>query len=83
MAYSARDPASLTTIEDLKLFLAEELARIEESLQEVEHVQLVEMHVEPEKPRDGVIVLADGTNWDPGSGAGFYGWQNGSWKFLG
>lgn len=29
-------------------------------------------HVEPLKPRDGMVVYADGTNWNPGSGEGFY-----------
>lgn len=38
---------------------------------------------EPVKPYDGLIVIADGTNWNPGSGAGYYGYYNGTWKFLG
>ncbi len=49
----------------------------------VDAIELPELHVEPSKPRAGVIVLADGTNWDPGSGRGFYGYSNGAWRFLG
>ena len=39
--------------------------------------------VAPVKPYDGLIAIADGTNWNPGSGAGYYGYYNGFWKFLG
>lgn len=49
----------------------------------IENILLSELNAEPEKPRTGMIVLADGTNWDPGSGAGFYGWHSGSWNKLG
>ena len=37
----------------------------------------------PAKPRDGRVVLADGTSWNPGSGAGYYGYRAGAWRFLG
>lgn len=37
----------------------------------------------PKKYSDGTIVLADGTNWNPGSGAGYYGYRAGAWRFLG
>jgi hypothetical protein len=37
----------------------------------------------PKKYGDGVVVLADGVNWNPGSGAGFYGYRAGAWRFLG
>ena len=37
----------------------------------------------PEKPQDGMIVKADGTHWNPGSGAGFYGYSGSAWVLLG
>ena len=37
----------------------------------------------PGKPQDGMIVKADGTHWDPGSGAGFYGYSGSAWVLLG
>lgn len=37
---------------------------------------------EPEKPRDGALVFADGVAWNPGSGRGFYGRENGLWIKL-
>lgn len=46
-------------------------------------VQSDVLNVEPSKPRDGMIVAADGTNWNPGGGAGFYGRTAGAWVKLG
>ena len=34
------------------------------------------------KPRDGDIRYADGTNWNPGSGAGIYAYVGGAWTKL-
>lgn len=36
----------------------------------------------PAKPQNGMIVYADGTLWNPGSGLGFYGYENGVWVKL-
>lgn len=44
---------------------------------------LPEFHVEPTKLRDGLTVLADGTNWNPGSGQGVYTYYAGAWHKLG
>jgi hypothetical protein len=38
-----------------------------------------ELHVEPEKPIEGLYVKADGTNWNPGNGAGPYMRVSGAW----
>lgn len=46
-------------------------------------VKLDLLSVAPARPRDGMVAMADGTNWNPGSGAGFYGYRAGSWRFLG
>lgn len=37
----------------------------------------------PKKLSDGMVVLADGTTWNPGSGAGVYCFRSGVWNFLG
>jgi hypothetical protein len=44
--------------------------------------ELEEYNVEPDKYYDGMVVIADGTNWDPGSGAGMYYYQDSSWRFV-
>jgi hypothetical protein len=36
----------------------------------------------PAKPREGLVVYANGTNWNPGSGAGPYVYISGTWTPL-
>ena len=67
----------------LRRYLIDELQRIAGALLEVDGVLLTERHVAPSKPRSGMLVLADGSDWNPGSGAGFYGYRGGAWRFLG
>lgn len=49
----------------------------------VDFVQLNVLHASPKKPRDGMVVCADGTNWQPlGAGGGFFGRFGGAWVKL-
>jgi hypothetical protein len=41
------------------------------------------LNVEPDKPREGDMVGADGTNWNPGGGKGVYAYYNSVWNKLG
>ena len=62
----------------------QELEQVARAMSEPNDMLLLEMrYVAPPKPRDGMLVLADGVNFNPGSGAGFYGYRAGSWRFLG
>jgi hypothetical protein len=45
--------------------------------------QLNVLNVAPKKPRAGMVVEADGTNWNPGSGAGCYIYRASAWVKLG
>lgn len=65
------------------------------ALQELEKVSIVVnnlaegrcalLHKPPAKPRNGMVRMADGTNWNPGSGRGYYGYDEdtAAWRFLG
>lgn len=62
----------------------QELEQVSRAMSEPNDMLLLEMrYVAPTKPRDGMLVLADGVNFNPGSGAGFYGFRAGAWRFLG
>jgi len=37
----------------------------------------------PDKPRRGLVVYADGTDWNPGSGEGLYRYNGSTWVFIG
>lgn len=70
--------------EELRSYILREFYRIGDEMHgETEALFLVELHVEPSKPRDGQVIFADGTDWDPGSGAGVYVYRAGAWRFLG
>lgn len=83
MRYEPESPPPTTENPVLAAYLAQELRGIAAAFLGVEEVLLPVFNVEPDKPRDGMIVLADGTNFNPGSGAGFYGRSAGAWVFLG
>ncbi len=68
---------------EVAAYLHEEFQKIAVAFLRIENIHLVELNEEPSKPRTGMIVLADGTNWNPGSGAGFYGYHSGAWNILG
>jgi hypothetical protein len=44
---------------------------------------LEQLNAAPAKPQNGMIVWADGTNWDPGSGEGMYAYHGSTWNLLG
>lgn len=68
----------------LKAWLATQLRLIAAELSHgrPETVTLAVLGVEPARRPDGMVVYADGSEWNPGSGEGFYGRQNGAWVKL-
>jgi hypothetical protein len=63
-------------IEELRRFLGEELRLISIAISNLADGHLDKIHVEPNKPRDGDLRYADGTNWNPGGGKNWY-WYDG------
>lgn len=58
---------------DVPDFLRAELASIEQAANRADpQSELIYLHAEPARVRAGMLVLADGTNWNPGSGEGVY-----------
>ena len=72
-----------TGSEDFQKWVQQELQKVEASFSSLDFVILKETNVAPTKPKAGMIRFADGTNWDPGSGIGFYGYHSGAWNKLG
>ena len=70
--------------ESLPAFLDQELSNIEQAQYgPFPFVRLEVVHTPPGKVFDGMVVLADGVFFNPGSGPGFYGYRGGAWRFLG
>ena len=78
--YSA-GPPPLNLQPELRSYLDEELVRIAAVLN-AKFLYTEALTSAPAKPIDGLIVYADGTIWDPGSGEGFYGYENSAWVKL-
>lgn len=70
------------TLDKLAQYLLTELNAIEQAFNTSSITQLEPLAVEPEKPRDGMIIYADGVSWNPGFGEGFYGREAGVWVKL-
>lgn len=62
------------------LWLQDQLNKFERYI--LEEARAPTLRREPNNPLEGMIVIADGIDWDPGSGGGFYGYRNGSWEKL-
>ena len=62
-----------------EVLLQEMLDRYEKP---VDRIRLQVLHVAPDKPRDGELFFADGTNWNPGSGGGTYEYRSGLYTKL-
>lgn len=74
-------PPPLEISPQARQYLDQELRRIADVLNR-ETLYMPPLSVEPAKPSNGMIAYADGSNWDPGSGLGFYGYENGTWVKL-
>jgi hypothetical protein len=85
MAYTSRKPPPPEIWDDPKLmalfqWMEGELDAIAQDSQETNALELRETNAAPSKPREGMIVRADGTNWNPGTGKGLYTYKNGAWS---
>lgn len=69
-------------IADLPRFLYTELERISAAINLLALGHLDVTYVAPSKPRQGDIRYADGTDWNPGSGAGLYYYNGSAWTFI-
>lgn len=73
-----------TDANELSLAVQREFERLAQELRATQpSILLDRLNVAPSKPRNGMVVFADGTNWNPGSGQGFYGYKGGVWALLG
>lgn len=69
--YSAEDvPAGLPPA--VSEFLQDQLRKISAALTEPDVYNFQKTNIAPTKPQAGDIRFADGTNWNPGAGAGLY-----------
>ena len=79
MAYTPEQVPLSQELPDVVAYLHRELSRISQAFSE-DTLQVNKIYTEPKKPREGLLALADGASWNPGSGAGLYVYFTGVWK---
>jgi hypothetical protein len=81
MAYEPSNPPSDAA--ELSAWVMRELAQIALLLNDGARIVIVQQsYAAPVKPREGMLVNADGTLWNPGGGAGMYQRLGGAWVKL-
>ncbi len=81
--YAPAEPPATQDAAEVLSWALRELQRVSIVLNNVAAGQVEICYAAPDKPRNGMIRYADGAAWNPGSGAGYYGFSNGAWRFLG
>jgi hypothetical protein len=84
--YQPKPPPFNPDVKTLAGYVSDELQSVAQAQSDtVDSMQLNVLHVAPKKPRKGMLALADGTDWDPGSGAGLYrrNEANDAWNYVG
>jgi len=74
-----------TDEKDLPSFLQQLFTKLEDYLrQQSQENPLLELHVAPDKPHGGMMVIADGVDWNPGNGRGVYWYDEdvSAWQYL-
>ena len=67
--------------EPIEKYLDAELNDLARALVEPkENFTLQTLYAAPSRPIEGMVVKADGTTWNPGSGAGTYQYRAGTWR---
>lgn len=76
-------PAQATPedLPNLVRYLFKELTRIGQELSTLNN-PVPTLNVEPLRPQEGQLIIADGVNFNPGSGNGLYIRLNGAWVFI-
>lgn len=75
-------PLPVTLSPKLAAYLGRELRSLELAFASLNNLTLPALAAEPERIQNGMVVYANGTDWNPGSGAGFYGREAGAWVKL-
>lgn len=84
MPYTPKPPPrTKPEFQDLYDYIEQELQSISRELLETPALELRTTAKAPARPREGMIVRADGTDWDPGEGAGTYKYEGGVWVKFG
>lgn len=63
-------------------YLQQELIKLQSIIETILTGHAEKTNIAPDKLYDGLVRYADGTNWDPGLGEGYYIYRNSAWRKL-
>lgn len=69
--------------ESVSQYFQDQLTQISGAINALATGHIDPTYAPPAKTFEGDVRLADGANWNPGSGMGFYAYYNAGWHFLG
>jgi hypothetical protein len=82
MVYRPNERGGIETVDQLLAYVREELRSIAKESSETTTLELRLIYAAPTRPREGMLVAADGTSWNPGGGKGIYAYLGGAWVKL-
>jgi hypothetical protein len=83
--YEPRPAPFAPDVASLSSYVASELQSVAQAARDsLDVLQLNVLHAEPLRPREGMVICADGTDFQPlGAGGGYFGYFGGVWVKLG
>lgn len=83
--YVPAAPPTGGSVEDALKWALQELEKASTVINNLAEGRVAPLNAPPAKLFDGMIRMADGVNWNPGNGRGYYGYDaaTGTWKFFG
>lgn len=66
----------------MELPVEQQIREIWQELNELRRDLTLPVHAPPAKVKEGMLRLADGTDWNPGAGRGLYQYISGTWVKL-
>jgi hypothetical protein len=82
--YQPKFPPLNPSLSDLARYVADELQGMAQAQYDaLDSIQLNVLNRAPVRARDGMLIEADGVNFNPGAGAGCYIRRAGAWVKLG
>lgn len=74
--------ANVKSTEELISYLQRQNLKLQQVIDSLAAQEQGILHAPPPRVRDGLLVVADGTDWNPGSGAGPYMYYKGAWHYM-
>lgn len=80
--YNPKFASPYSSLDELIIHLNKELRSIADSINSLIDEPFTATHKDFTKHKDGMLIYADGTNFNPGAGRGLYLRNNGAWEKL-